>query len=45
MEQAALTIDDPADRINVANEELVRERFELPGFKYKSYLPVAGLRS
>lgn len=29
---AALTMDDPADLINVAIEELVKERFELPAF-------------
>ena len=32
MERAALTMDDPADLVNVAIEELVKERFELPGF-------------
>lgn len=30
--EAALTMDDPADLINVAVEELVKERFELPAF-------------
>lgn len=32
MEQAARTMDDPADLVNVGVEELVRGRFELPGF-------------
>jgi len=30
--EAALAMDDPADLVNVAVEELVRERFELPAF-------------
>ncbi len=30
--EAALTMDDSADLVNVAVEELVRERFELPAF-------------
>ena len=30
--EAALTMDDPADLVNVAIEELVKERFELPAF-------------
>ena len=30
--EAALTMDDPADLVNVAVEELVRDRFELPAF-------------
>jgi hypothetical protein len=29
---AALTMDEPADLVNVAVEELVKERFELPAF-------------
>jgi hypothetical protein len=29
---AALNIDDPADLVNVAIEELVKERYELPAF-------------
>jgi hypothetical protein len=29
---AALSMDDPADLVNVAIEELVKERFELPAF-------------
>lgn len=29
---AALSMDDPADLVNVAVEELVKERFELPAF-------------
>ena len=29
---AALTMDDPADLVNVAIEELVKERYELPAF-------------
>jgi hypothetical protein len=29
---AALTLDDPADLVNVAIEELAKERFELPAF-------------
>lgn len=30
--EAAATMDDPADLINVAIEELIKERFELPAF-------------
>lgn len=30
--EAALAMDDPADLVNVAIEELVKERFELPAF-------------
>lgn len=30
--EAATTMDDPADLVNVAIEELVKERFELPSF-------------
>nr|MDP9474364.1 DUF4158 domain-containing protein [Actinomycetota bacterium] len=30
--EAARTMDDPADLVNVAIEELVKERFELPAF-------------
>lgn len=30
--EAATTMDDPADLVNVAIEELVKERFELPAF-------------
>ena len=30
--EAALTMDDPADLVNAAIEELVKERFELPAF-------------
>ena len=30
--EAALTMDDPADLVNVAVEYLVKERFELPAF-------------
>jgi TnpA family transposase len=30
--EAALSMDDPADLVNVAIEELVKERFELPAF-------------
>jgi hypothetical protein len=32
MRRAALVMDNPADLINVAIEELVRQRFELPAF-------------
>ena len=32
MTEAALTMDNPADLINVAIEELIKERFELPAF-------------
>nr|MDP9479335.1 DUF4158 domain-containing protein [Actinomycetota bacterium] len=32
MARAAATMDDPADLVNVAVEELVKERFELPAF-------------
>lgn len=32
MQQAAQTMDDPADVINAAIEELVRQHFELPAF-------------
>lgn len=32
IQQAAQTMNDPADLINAALEELIRRRFELPGF-------------
>jgi len=32
IEQAAYTMSDPADLINVAIERLVEQRFELPAF-------------
>lgn len=32
MREAAFSMDDPADLINAAIEELVRKRYELPGF-------------
>jgi TnpA family transposase len=33
VEQAALTMSDPADLINVAVEELARQQFELPAYR------------
>jgi len=32
VDNAALSMDDPADLVNVAIEELIKERFELPAF-------------
>jgi len=32
IERTALRMDNPADLINVAIEEVVKERYELPGF-------------
>ncbi len=36
--QAALTMSDPADLINVAIEHLIQQRFELPAFSARDRL-------